>query len=165
MFYKGTMRQSFSLLLIHFHSASWSSFANKFFWKPGKAVYVRPGFCLKSSASCSVSTKVRMSFVMSTWWAPLGWDMPSSMSVAAIICFRTPMDLLILSAELSFRFGPRPFRKDFRNPFKCSRCKSREMFRPLPPLVFQNLFHMRLCAIYGDNVAFIWTVSRNVLNA
>lgn len=99
----------------------------------------------------------------SAWWVPVGLLTTKSASTLSIISFRTPIDWLTLCTDCSDRFGPRPFRNDFRKLFMCSRWRSRGTFLPFPPLLFQNLFHVTLWAMQGLKEAFTCSVSRKVL--
>ena len=162
----GIALNSFSLEHIHCHRSLYFKREKMLRSKLGKAKKCLPGWLLKTSVSLNTLSNTKTSSLkLAWWWVPLVRVTCSSLSVVSIIAFNTPTDLLTRSADSSVKFGPLFFRKAFRKLFKCSRCRSRGMFLPLPPFPFQNLFHFKLCASRGDKVALSCTVRRKVLYA
>jgi len=151
--YIGTILQSINLDFIHWYNSWYFSFTSKFLLKFGKAWNCLPGWFWKSLASLKILTRFRTSSCsLALWWMPLGFDSPSLMSVLSISSLRIPIDLLILAANVSERFGPKPLMKDFKKLFRYSRWRSSGIFSPCP------LFHSKTDSIShcGPCVGTVW---------
>ena len=130
----GCSLHSLSLRFIHLTNSFQFNLWLIFLSKRGKALNSLLGWVWNSSASRATSISAWMSLVwLGVRCLPLRRVTRSSLSVASNRCLRTLRDLLILSADGSFRFEPSPFKKDLRKLFRCSKCKSRLKFFPFPP--------------------------------
>lgn len=135
-----------SFLWVLIHSLSWpkSSSPKMFLLKFDIFWYFRSGVKMNlSPLSCISLTRSKKSLSsLALIWCPLGWSIPSSVSIFLKISSRADIASLHRCIDFCVTLTPRHFIISFKRLFKCFSLRSKEILCPFPRLLLTVLFHL-----------------------